>query len=280
MKREIDDELQFHLEQRTAENIAAGMSPEDAAREARKRFGNVQSVREACRETKGASFGEGLWQDICFGLRMLRKNPGFTAVAVLTLALGIGANTAIFSVVHSVLVSPLPFLDSPRLAFLETYWNEGDRGASSGPDYLDWTERNTVFDGLCAFTDCQPNLTGRGDPLALRGLQVTDNFFSVVEPRMTLGRGFLPEEGLAGGPKVAVLSHALWRSRFDADSGVVGKAITLDGDYLHGGRCLVSPDGIHGENGPDLRAAGQGSTVPTRSQPAIFCWCWAVAKPT
>ncbi len=170
-----------------------------------------------------------LVQDIRFGLRMLAKSPGFTAVAALTLALGIGANTAIFSVVHSVLLSPLPFLHSERLAFLESYWSDGDRGASSGPDFLDWAERNTAFDGLCAFTDCQPNLTGAGDPLALRGMRVTDGFFDVVEPRMTLGRGFLPEEGLADGQKVAVLGHALWRSRFNADSGIVGRTITLDG---------------------------------------------------
>src|SRR5580658_5046620 len=129
VKHDIDEELRFHIEQRTAENIAAGKSPEEAEREARKRFGNVQSVREACREIRRASFGEALLKDIRFGLRILCKNPGFTTVAVLTLALGIGATTAIFSATRTVLFDPLPVSEPDRFIRMNLSGSETGRGS-------------------------------------------------------------------------------------------------------------------------------------------------------
>ena len=172
-----------------------------------------------------------IWQDIRYGARMLTKRPGFTLTAVVVLALGIGANTALFSVVHSVLLSPLPFGDPERLVLVQTFWrSSGGTGSVSGPDYIDWAERNQVMDGLCAFDTCRLSLTGSGEPLALQGFRATANFFDVLKPnKMALGRGFRPDESQAGNHYVTVLSHNLWRDRFDSDPNIVGKTITLDG---------------------------------------------------
>jgi putative ABC transport system permease protein len=171
------------------------------------------------------------WQDVRYGVRMLTKRPGFTVTAALVLALGIGANTALFSVVHSVLLSPLPFKDAEQLVLVQTLWHSsGGRGSVSGPDYIDWSERNSVMDGLSAFDTCRLNLTGAGEPLALQGFRTTTNFFDVLRPnKMTLGRSFRLDESQTGNHYVTVLSHNLWRDRFDSDPNIVGKTITLDG---------------------------------------------------
>ena len=171
-----------------------------------------------------------LGQDIRYGARMLIKRPGFTLTAAVVLALWIGANTALFSVVHSVLLSPLPFNDPERLVLVQTLWkSSGGTGSVSGPDYIDWAERNQVMDGLCAFDTCRLSLTGSGEPLALQGFRASANFFDVLKPEMALGRGFRPDEEHAGNHYVTVLSHNLWRDRFDSDPSIVGKTITLDG---------------------------------------------------
>lgn len=171
-----------------------------------------------------------LWQDIKYGLRMLRRSPGFTAIALITLAIGIAANTAIFTMTYGVLLSPLPFEDPERLVLMRNQWRKsGAEFVCSGPEYLDWAERNTVFEGLSAVCGGKFNLTGTADPLALKGLKVTPGFFSVLGLQPMLGRRFHEEEAQTGKHRVTVLSHQLWRTTLGADPHVVGRDIILDG---------------------------------------------------
>lgn len=170
-----------------------------------------------------------LVNDLKYGYRMLVKRPGFTLTAVLILALGIGANTALFSVVHGVLLSPLGMADSERLMMVEPQWDDGSlNGSSSGPDYLDWEERNTAFDGLAALSMGNINLTKAGDALTVKGFEVTPNFFSVTGDAMALGRGFREDEDLPGHRRVAVLSYALWRDRYGSDPNILDREIDID----------------------------------------------------
>ncbi|MFC1762085.1 ABC transporter permease [Planctomycetota bacterium] len=167
--------------------------------------------------------------DIKFGIRMLAKRPGVTAIAILILALGIGANTALFTVIHQVLLSPFPFDKSERLMMVEPQWKDGGlNGSSSGPDYLDWRDRNTVFEALSAFSMGQLNLTKAGDALAVKGFKATSNFYKVFNEEMSLGRGFRPEEDQDGNQDVTVLSYRLWRQRYGCDPNILGQRIDID----------------------------------------------------
>jgi len=230
VKREIDEELRFHIEQRTAENVAAGMAPEEAAREARKRFGNLQSVREECRERRGASFGEATWQDVRFGLRILWKNPGFTTVAVLTLALGIGANTAIFSSINSALLKPLPYPHAEQLVDIAEQMPESrDRYAVSGGAFKDWREHSSKFAHLAIYEGIDRNLTGKGTPEHVTGMQVSAEFLSVLGVAPIIGRDFAAGESAVGGDShVILLTHQCWQSRYGGDIGILGKVVLLD----------------------------------------------------
>jgi predicted permease len=231
MKREIDEELRFHLEQRTAENIAAGMTSEEAAREARKRFGNVQYVREECREVCGASFGETVWQDVRFGARMLRKNPGFTAVAVLTLALGIGANLALFTLLDDGFLRPRPVRHPEEL------WAIVPANASGEPKFFNLSlpyydairEYQTVFKGLTSLNRLYARLQTADGEEETFGDMVPANYFDFVGTRPCVGRGFLPEEDKPGADLVTVISYRLWQEHFEGIPDVVGKSLKLDG---------------------------------------------------
>ena len=166
-----------------------------------------------------------LLQDLRFGLRMLAKNPSFTAVAVVTLALGIGANTAIFSVVNAVLLKPLPYPDPDRLAVIWVTEPSGPGGLfpDTGPDFRDWQEQNHVFEGISAVTIAGATLTGSGEPLQLNGLSVSPNAFQILGVQPQVGRNFSPDEGPTGHNHVVILSYGLWQSAFGGQKSIVGK---------------------------------------------------------
>src|SRR5690348_15246655 len=229
--RDVDDEIRFHLEMRTQEFIEKGLSPDDARRAATASFGDVRAIEAACRDvrvqrTRERARRERLRSfalDITYALRTLRKNPGFTVAAVLTLALGIGANTAMFSVVNGVLLQPLPYRAPDRLVRLHL------DGLDYAGTFLQFRERATTMDVAAYAGGHELSLTGRGEPVQLRAAHVSSNFFSTLGTNALIGRGFLPDETQPGHAPVVVLSEALWRSRFGGDPAIVGQQIDLDG---------------------------------------------------
>ncbi len=227
LSAELESHLQFHIE----DNLRAGMTPDEARRAARIKLGGVQQTKELYRERKGLPLIETFLQDLRFGLRMLAKNGGFAAAAVLALGLGTGANTAIFSVVDAVLLHSLPYRDASRLMWVTTFLPRTGQNIVVHPDYFGWRQQNHVFEDMAAYSpDREDTLTGAGESVRLSSTLVTHSFFRVlgVEPR--LGREFSQAEDRPKGPRVAILSDALWKQRFDADRNIVGRVIALDGD--------------------------------------------------
>src|SRR5262249_52356210 len=207
------------------------MTKDEARYAALRTFVGLEQRKEECRDMRRVRFIEDIWQDLHYGVRILRKNPGFTAVATLTLALGIGANTAIFSVVDAVLFRPLPFEASDRL--LMVAMANPQLGESRLPfsvaDFLDWQEQNQVFDDLAAFTDNWLSLTGNAEPERVRGAYVTAGFFTTLRAQALMGRTFAAGDDAPGRDSLVVLSHQLWQRRFNSDPQVVGQAVTLSG---------------------------------------------------
>jgi predicted permease len=230
MMVDLDQDMRSHIEIETQDNVERGMSREEARRVAMLKFGNMARVREDTRNVWSWVWVEQLWQDVRYGLRMLRTNPGFTALAVLTLALGIGANTAIFSVVYAVLLKPLPYTNSERLfsVFQRLSKDETTATGWSYPNLADLREQNHVFSDVTGSQHHQLTLTGQGEASVLNASVVTAEFFKVFTEKPLLGRIFFSEDGNSGAPAVTLLSENLWRSTFGADPAIVGKSIELD----------------------------------------------------
>jgi putative ABC transport system permease protein len=230
-ERELDEELRYHIERQTGQNIRLGMNPEEARQAALKSFGGVEQAKERSRDARGVRWIEELWQDLRYGARVLVRNPGFTLIAGATLALGIGANTAIFSVVNTVLLGSLPYKDSDRLVVVwDKLFSKGiDELELSPNDFFAMRDRNTVFEQMGAVEKTNlNNLTGDGEPLRLEAKSATANLFPMLGIPPLLGRTFTPEEDRAYA-RVAVLSYKLWQSRFAGAKGVIGRNVTING---------------------------------------------------
>ena len=230
LDRELDEELRFHLERETEENVRRGMSPAQARRAAILRFGGVQQIKEECRDARGVSVIETFARDLRYGVRVLRARPGFTAVVVLSLALGIGANTAIFSIINTVLLKKLPVEEPDRLVFLHRKLPDG-RADDSFPyrTFEQLRDHNQTLAGMFAFDDTRLSATIEGQAEFLHADFVSGNYFSVLGVRAARGRTFNDDDDQPGKPPVAVISYDFWKRRFALDPGVVGKTFDLKG---------------------------------------------------
>ncbi len=245
LDEDLDEELRTHLEMLAEENVRHEIPLEEARYAALRTFGGIDQVREIYREQRGLPMIETFAQDLRFAFRQLRRNPGFTTVVVLTLALGIGANTAIFSVVNAVMLRPLPYPQSDRLVWIAESIPALKVEIATGGDYVDWKNQNHTLEEIAAYdTSAAFNLTGRGTPARVRGASVGANFFRTLGVQPQLGRGFTPQECAAGvapraegagrpedqpnGPHAMILMHPFWQQYFGSDPRVLGQTVNLD----------------------------------------------------
>lgn len=244
--RDLTDEVQSHLDHVADEYVRRGMTRDAAMRAARRDFGGVEGAKEAVRDARGLRPLETLGQDVAYAIRLLRKSPSFTMVAVVTLALGIGANTAIFSMVDAVMLRPLPYAHPERLVALAEFMDQsedvntssgGGPLGESGPtretvspaNYVDYAKLD-IFQTLAGYASAAANLTNAGTPERLAGEAVTWNYFDLLGARPHLGRVLQPADDQPGAPAVVVLGYSLWQRRFNGDPAIVGQAITLNSE--------------------------------------------------
>jgi predicted permease len=250
LEAEMAEEMRQHLERRTQEKLGEGLTSQEARYAAQREFGGVALLQEQCRDERRFVWLEQMAQDVRYAARQLRRNPGFATVAVLTLSIGIGATTAIFSVVNGVLLKPLPYEEPGELVQVFEVFPVASPGV-----FMDWREQATQFEGFAAWSGAVMNLTGTGEPQRLSGLRMTSNGFQLLRARPVVGRVFAPEEDQAGQDKVVVLTYRLWQRNFGGERGVVGRTMSLnDESYTIVG---VLPDGF-------LPFATQEFVIPLR----------------
>ena len=232
-EHDLDDEVRFHLEQQTSLYLREGFPRGEAERRARLDFGSIDNVKESHRDGRGTRSFEDVLGDIRYSIRSLWRDRALTVAGVVTLALGIGATTAVFSAVNAVMLRELPFRDSDRLVAL---WEENTdrnwhKNVAAPANFLDWRERLKSFEGLAGYTDYATNVTllGEGEPVLLNAAYTTGNFFTVLGAMPQLGRGFEMQDDWDAGQRPVILSARVWRARFRADSSIVGRSVSLGG---------------------------------------------------
>jgi predicted permease len=231
-EQELDEEIRAHLEMEVERNVADGMSPEEARMAARRSFGSVALSKEDSRAVWGSRSLEIFWQDLRYGVRMLLKRKGFTAVATLTLALGIGANTAVFSVINAVLIRSLPFAEADQLVMIWETQPDVRGPLGSYLDFQDWRAQAQSFQGMAAFSNKnrgKAELTGHSETIEAHGMLISHDLFPLLGLKPILGRNFLPEEERPAKDRVVILSQEIWRRGFANDPGIIGRSIQLNG---------------------------------------------------
>ena len=285
VERELQEEFEFHLERQVEANLAAGLPPREARNAAWRALEGIDQQKELCRDMRRTNFIDNFLKDIRYASRTLRHSPGFSAAVILTLALGIGANSAIFSLIDSIVLRPLPYPDATRLVALTEADRKGDDSSLSWLDFVDWRSQSRSFAAIAAIQGRTANLTGIGDAGRLQILRVSSPFFSMLGVHPVLGRDFTEsDDGKGATAAVAILSHSLWTQRFASDAHVIGRTVSLDGyaytvvgvlppnfRFLYAGD-LYSPIGIEADsqggrgNHPGIMAIGRlkpGVSLPT-----------------
>ncbi len=231
LEQQLDDEVVAHLDMLIEENLRKGMPPEEARYAALRQFGNVSSMKEECRDRWSFRLIDEAAQDVSFGLRQLRRSPGFTVTAVAALALGIGASTAIFSVINTVLLQPLPYPRANRIVQLAVSFPQGKGVVLSVPEFMSMRRAKGVLEDFTLYSTVGPgiNITGGGHPEQVTGIQASARYFQLFGAPLALGRPYTAAEDRPGGPHVAVISYGLWQSRFGGNRDIVGRAIDLGG---------------------------------------------------
>jgi putative ABC transport system permease protein len=231
LDQELDEELRFHLDRQIEQNIKNGMTPADARVAALKSFSRVDQSKEECRDARRVGFVENLLRDVSYSLRVLRKNYAFTIVVVLTLALGIGANTAIFSFANGILLRPLPYPQSDRLVVLDEFsYKQGRESmAVSYPNFVDWREQNKSFEDIgIYYSESRFALSGTGEPTEVRGSFISHGLFEILRVSPQLGRTFTANEDTPDEEWVVILGHNLWQRNFGGDANIIGRKIMLN----------------------------------------------------